>query len=240
MDKLLKRIAFFNLIIFMLTSITALAKNDNRIILRDFTVYQVNQPQIYKSLKNGQIVLTADLDTKNNVYKNFKLKIGNTVKSFDWQSIGTKGLEPTIRLINLGDEKDAGVVVFTTKAAGVGVFINDVKIFRIYDFSPIQVENPVDIIKNHLKAVTENDKIIITIDGTSTVLDKEYLSSIGIFNLTNRFYYDNHIGYELRDNNLVAEIGVSNENLIYMGKIIIEYKLSDGSLKLNKIYFEKF
>ncbi|EYE88723.1 hypothetical protein Q428_06575 [Fervidicella metallireducens AeB] len=240
MDKFLKKIAFCNLIIFMLTTSIALAKDDNKIIEMDLKVFQVNQPQIYKSLNNGQIVLTAVLDVQNNIYKNFKLKIGNTVKSFDWQSIGKKGLEPTIRLINIGDEKEAGVVVFTTKAAGVGVFINDVKVFRIDNFSPVQVENPVDIIKKHLKAVTEKDKIIITIDGTSTVLDKEYLSSIGVLNLTNRFYFDNHIGYELRNNNLIAEVGVSNENLIYMGKVIVEYKFSDGSLKPSRIYFEKF
>lgn len=196
--------------------------------------------QLMLKLNNGRIVLTADIDNVRQTYTNFKLKIGDNEKSFNWKSIGNINFGPTIRLIDLGDSKDSGVAIFLIKSLGTGVFIQNVHVIKLDDFKEIPVENPINIIQNHVKTQSTNDSIIINLDGNKIILDKNYLNKLGIINPTQKLIYEYHMVYGALNNNLFAEVGISNENLTYIGNIHIDYTYKAEMLVMSKINFEKF
>jgi hypothetical protein len=203
--------------------------------------YNKEQPeQLLITLNNGNIVLTAALDSGHYSYSNFKLKIGSKEKSFDWRSLGDVKFLPSMKLIDLGNDKNAGVVIFLLEAKGTGIFIQRVHIFRISDFKEITVENPLRIVESHVKIQGSHNSIIVNIDGKKLELDKSYLDKQGIRNPNVKLYFDNHIVYGIINNNLSAEVGVCDENLIYIGSINIEYTYKNEMLTMNKISFQKF
>lgn len=196
--------------------------------------------QLILKLNNGNIVLTADLDKEYHRYKNFKLKIGNSEKTFNWSSIGNPSFLPAIEIIDLGNNKNAGVAIFLVQSEGTGTFIQDVHVFRIDDFKEIPVEDPLKIIQKHIKTQRMDDGIMINVDGNNILLDKKYLEKYGVTNNADKLVYDNHIMYVVKNNNLYGVVGVSNEDLNYVGNIIIEYTFGDGMYIMNKINYEKY
>lgn len=199
------------------------------------------QPQELKLIANGgQIVLTADLDSNYREYRDFKLKIGQSEKNFNWRSIGNISFAPSMRPIDLGTDKSSGVAVFLVASQGTGVFLQHAHVIRIKDFKEIPIENPVDIIQKHVKTQSSDGGIIFDIDGTKTVLDKNYLNRFGIINPNEKLYYEYRIIYGTRNNTLSADVGVSNGSLTYMGDIHIDYAYKDDALKMARISFQKF
>jgi hypothetical protein len=197
--------------------------------------------QLVEKIDDGKIILTADYDDKYYVYKNFKLRIGNWSQGFNWQSIGKAGFEPSMKLIDLGNGKNSGLAIFLVEAEGTGVFITKAHVISIDTHSEITIEDPKTIIEKHVKLGSENNNIILNIDGNKVVLDRDYLSKLGLSsnNIGNKFVYDNHIVYGVKNNRLFAVVGISNEDLLYFGSILIEYSYDNNLLKMSKISFEK-
>jgi hypothetical protein len=199
------------------------------------------QPQqLQIKLNNGNIVLIADLDSQYREYRNFRIKIGNIEKRFNWRSIGSISFAPSMRLIDLGNDKNAGVAIFLVESQGTGVFIENVHVIKIDEFKEIPVESPLSIIQKHVKTQSTNDSIIIDIDGNKVVLDKSYLNKLGISNPVQKLVYEYHIVYGTQNNSLFAEVGVSNENLTYIGNFHIDYTYKDEMLTMLRINFQKF
>lgn len=202
--------------------------------------YNTQPNKLVLKLNNSNIILTADLDNELHAYNNFKLKIGNQEKNFKWISIGNISFPPTIKLIDLGSNKSGGVVVVLVESEGTGNYVQKIHAFEIDNFKEITVEDPLKLIQMHVKTQNIGSNIIINIDDTRIELNKEYLEKLGINNSMGKLVFDNHIVYGVKNNNLIVEVGVSNENLTYFGNINIEYIYLDGMLKMKNIHFEKF
>lgn len=199
------------------------------------------QPEeLQLKLNDGQIVLTADLDSEYRQYKDFQLKVGENSKKFNWRSIGNISFAPSMRPLDLGTNKNSGVGVFLVASQGTGVFIQNAHVIRIQDFKEIPIESPLDIIQRHVKTQSTDEGIVIDIDGTKTVLDKNYLNRLGIINPNQKLYYEHRIVYGTRNNTLSVDVGASNGNLTYVGNVHIDYTYMDDTLKMSKISFQKF
>jgi hypothetical protein len=198
------------------------------------------QPQEFQlKLNNGQIVLTADLDREYREFRNFRLKIGQNERNFNWRSIGNISFAPSMRPLDLGTNKNSGVGVFLVASQGTGVFIQNAHVIRINDFKEIPIESPLDIIQKHVKTRSTDEGITIDIDGRRTVLDKNYLSRLGIINPNQKLYYEYRIVYGTRNNTLSVDVGVSNGNLTYVGNIHIDYAYTDDRLTMARMSFQK-
>lgn len=235
MRKGLRRI--FLIVLFSLFVINASALSGVSTEAKTKGKFKKLQPQKLKIIaNNGQIVLTADLDRE---YRNFKLKIGQQEKSFDWRSIGNISFPPSMRLLDLGNNKNSGVGVFLLASQGTGVFHQNAHVIRISDFKEIPIEDPLGIVLRHVKAISTNGGIIIDIDGSRTVLDKNYLSRLGIINPNQKLFYEYRIVYGTQNNTLSVDVGISNGNLTYIGDIHIDYTYKDDTLAMARINFQK-
>lgn len=195
---------------------------------------------LVEKLDGGKVTLTASFDDKTYSYKNFKLKIGEKEQNFNWGSIGKQGFEPSLKYIDLGKNKKQGVAVFLVESEGTGVYMTRVHIFDINSFKEIPVEDPFAIIQKSMKIDATPEGMVIDLNGKKTLLDKNYLSQLGIRNPNIRYIYNNIVIYGEKDNNLFAQVGLSDENLFYFGNINIDYLYKDGAFKMDKISFEKY
>lgn len=238
MSKDLKRvflIALFSLFVINVLSLSSISAEGKTKVK-----FNKLQPQEFQlKVNDGQIVLTADLDPQYREYRNFRLKIGQIEKSFNWRSIGNISFAPSMRPLDLGTNKNSGVGVFLVASQGTGIFLQNAHVIRINDFKEIPIENPLDIVQKHVKTQSTDEGIIVDIDGSRTVLDKKYLSGLGIINPNQKLYYEFRIVYGTRNNTLSVDVGASNGNLTYVGNIHIDYTYRDDTLTMAKISFQK-
>lgn len=202
-------------------------------------INKLQPQQLQLTANEGQIVLTADLDREYRQYRNFKLKIGQNQKSFDWRSIGNISFAPSMRPLDLGINKNSGIGIFLVASQGTGVFVQNAHVIRINDFKEIPIENPLDIVQRHVKTQGTDAGIIIDIDGSKTVLDKNYLRSVGIINPNQKLYYEYRIVYGTRNDTLSVDVGVSTGSLTYIGDIHINYTYRNDTLTMARMSFHK-
>lgn len=199
------------------------------------------QPQeLQLKMNNGQVVLSADLDREYSVYRNFKLRIGENEKNFNWRSIGNISFAPSMRPLDLGINKNSGVGIFLVSSQGTGVFVQNAHVIRINDFKEIPIESTSDIIQKHVKTQSSEEGILIDIDGSKTLLDKNYLSKLGIIDPNQKLYYEYRIVYGTRNNALSVDVGVSTGGLNYVGNVHIDYTFRNDTLIMAGISFRKF
>jgi hypothetical protein len=228
-------IALFSLFVFNVSTLPGISTEGKTKV--KFNKLQPQELQL--KVNDGQIVLTADLDREYSEYRNFILKIGQNEKNFNWRSIGNISFAPSMRPLDLGTNKNSGVGVFLVASQGTGVFVQNAHVIRINDFKEIPIESPLSIVQRHVKTQSTDDGIIIDIDGSRTVLDKNYLSKLGIINPNQKLYYEYRIVYGTRNNTLSVDVGVSNGNITYVGNIHIDYTYKDDTLTMGKMSFQK-
>lgn len=195
-------------------------------------------PKATVSLSDGRIKLYPNTEN-DGMYTNYILEIDGKQKSFPWRNITNTMFNPRLYLNNIGGETSEELVIITTVGEGTGVHIEDAHVINPKNLDEINIENPLDVIKDRIKTqITKSSTgsiVRLYIDGQEEDIQMANTPD----DLFTEVVYKNQIRFQITNNRLVAIIGAQVSAMQFIGNIKITYTYDHtiNAYKASKIEF---
>lgn len=207
----------------------------------DSKTVEINRTQALASLPEENAKLYP-FKEENGHYDGFILEAGEKRKYFDWQNNNMMSWTPRILSGDIDHDGEKELIVVLIHGTGTGVHEEEVYVINSRDLSEIEVENPLDIIKE--KVQTRIDKkgedvfINITVnDRTTDIQMKEedsgwWSDNVG-FGSVNHFYLTD-------DSELKADVAAEVGFGVFVGDIEITYTFDGERFSAEKVEFKGY
>ncbi|WGV61504.1 copper amine oxidase N-terminal domain-containing protein [Brevibacillus brevis] len=190
------------------------------------------------SIPEEEIYLYAlNKDKDTNMYKDLIVSINGVKKVFDWETIAMITDLPELFYLDLNNDQKKELAILLSKGHGTGFTSKTIHIINPENFTEYPIENPLDIMKNHVttKIISDTEVEIKIGETISTINLKNTPSPEKISEIS----YENFIDYEIFNHTIKAIVGVEGDYLQYIGYITIEYYFKDGKYKMKNISFSQ-
>lgn len=192
---------------------------------QDGEIISKQDPKATVSLSDGRIKLYPYTE-KDDMYTSYILEIDGKQRRFPWRNIADTMWNPRLYLNNIDGDDGEELVVILILGEGTGVYIEEARVINPGNLGEIDVENPLDAIKERVKTQVikkPNGGIIrLCIDGQVEdiqVTDKDLSDSV----LWNVVAFQNQIRFRVTNNKLVAFVGAQVSMTATIGDIVITY-----------------
>ncbi|MFS0558705.1 stalk domain-containing protein [Brevibacillus sp. 179-C9.3 HS] len=192
------------------------------------------------SIPEEEIYLYAlNNDKDTNMYKDLIVSINGVKKVFDWETIAMITDLPELFYLDLNNDQKKELAILLSKGHGTGFSSETIHIVNPENFTEYPIENPLDIIKNHVTTkIISDTEVEIKIGETISNIKLEnipFKESKLLPDKISEISYENFIYYGISDNTITATVGVEGDYLKYIEYITIEYYFKDGKYKMKNI-----
>ena len=191
---------------------------------------------IAKEAKTGAAI-TAE-EEQNGMYKKLVLEVNGVQKPFDWSNVTSPSYLPEMYALDMNkDGKDELLVVLTT-GHGTGVRESRVHVLDPEALTETAVDNPLETIRKHMKTAVTEEGIDIAIGaGSSSVrLDRQAFTSEPA-NWFDELGFGSIVRYEIRNNELVAELPAQLSPADFIGEATLTYSYRNGRYSPYRLEF---
>ncbi|MFJ8459536.1 hypothetical protein ACIQ57_10440 [Lysinibacillus xylanilyticus] len=199
--------------------------------------------------KSDKVDVSLYAKKMNGVYTNFKINFqGGVLSRPYWINTTSPTWSPQIIYEDINKDGKNELIIILTKGYGTGILEREVHVFHLQNqlLSKKFVEVPVEVlVDDPIAIVLKNVKTeLLPNKANISIGDKKYtidIKSLGIKpeHLFADIYFGNIINFEIKDNQLIAKIGVQISPAGgYIGNIRITYMFKDNIYQAKSIEFE--
>lgn len=203
------------------------------------SVYIKNEPKIISSLLEADAKLYPFQETDGS-YKGFILEIKGERKYFDWENMVNPTYAPKMLYDDINNDGKNELIVILTIGTGTGVHIEKTHVIDPDNFMEFEVVDPLDIISQNVDSsiIHEDGNVTTTviINGQvfNIILDENYISNN---NWADKAFFRNIIKYSIEDSKLKAIVSAQVSPTVFVGDIIITYKLEDNKYVMDELNY---
>lgn len=202
--------------------------------------------EIAKSDKAGAILYAKKT---NGLYTDFKIDFhGGILSKPYWINTTNPTWAPEIIYEDINQDEKKELVIVLTQGTGTGILQQEVHVFQIQQqkFDKTQIPVPVEVlVEDPIAIVLKNVKTELTPHKANvTIGDKPYTIDIRPYEIQPKhlfgdIYFGNLINFEVKDNQLIAQVGgqISPAGG-YIGDIQITYTLKDKMYQAKSVEFK--
>lgn len=204
-------------------------------------------PKAAVSLSGGRIKLYPCTED-DGMYTSYILEIDGKQRHFPWHNITNTMFNPRLYLNNIGGDDGEELVVILTLGEGTGVDIEEVHVINPVNFEEINVESPLDAIKDKVKTQiikrTSGSIVRLYIDGQVEdvqVASELYRGIPAAGQLFNAVSFRDQIQFYITSNKLVAAVGAQVSITQFIGDIVMtyDYDRNINAYKVSSIEFQR-
>ncbi len=198
----------------------------------------IEKPYFVASLPEAEAKLYP-FEEINGMYNGFILEVQGKRQYFDWKNSSNPTFAPELLFNDINQDGEKELIIILTTGTGTGVHTEDIHLLKPDTFSEIDVEDPLDIIKQNVKTKIELNgdqvaiKIVIADEETVIYQDKEdaglWFDNVG---------FENSFNYEVIDDKLMVNIRAQVSPGMFVGEIQAVYVLNEGNYMAETIKFE--
>lgn len=198
---------------------------------------KINKPYFVSSLPEAEARLYPFQEI-NGMYDGFILEVKGNRKYFDWKNVTNPTYAPQLFFNDINQDSEKELIVILTTGTGTGFHTEDIHILTPGDFTEIDVEEPDDIVKQHINTKIESDgddiAIQIITGSEETTIHKEKGYAATWFD---NVVFGNSYCYEVIDNELVVSIRAQVSPAYFIGEIKAAYVFDNGKYRAKRIKF---
>jgi len=201
-------------------------------------------------IKNGQKIVVSDLpeadarlypfSETDGSYKGFILEIKGERKYFDWESVVNPTYAPEMLHGDINNDGKNELIVILTTGTGTGFHVEKIHVIDPDNFIEYEVINPLDIINQNVETsiIHEDGRVTIALKINGEVFnaafDENYVSNN---NWSEDIIFKNIIKYSVEDSKLTAIIPAQVSPTVFIGDIVITYKLENNKYVMDKLNY---
>lgn len=169
----------------------------------------------------------------NGMYEEITVETKDNQKTFPWRNVTNPTYVPIKYIADVDKDNKDEIIIILTIGYGTGVYVSDIHILNIEDLTEIDIEDPVEAIKNTITSSIVADGNIVNIevswDGKS--IEKTYEKSYaGMW--FEKVVFGSHVNYEVSNNRVVAKVSGAISPAGFPFTAVVEY---DENLKVINI-----
>ncbi|WP_338541428.1 hypothetical protein [Paenibacillus tundrae] len=179
--------------------------------------------------KNDQVAIYGR--AQGDVFSSLTVQIDQASQTYSWSNVSNPSFYPVIYRGSLGTEGKDMIVIVLTKGTGTGIHESEVHVLRP-DFTEIPVIDPREFVLKEIQLELHREKALRHY--TLKVNEREYSYDIDDRDSSDWFEQpsvQNIIRYDVRDQELVAELPIQIAIGQYLGNAIVKYRLVNGELR---------
>ncbi len=203
------------------------------------SVYIKNEPKIISNLLEADAKMYPFQETDGS-YKGFILEIKGERKYFDWENTVNPTYAPKMLYDDINNDGKNELIIILTIGTGTGVHIEKTHVIDLDNFMEYEVVNPLDIISQNVETSIihedENVTISVIINGQvfNVILDENYISND---DWAEKVIFKNIIKYSIEDSKLKAIVSAQVSPTVFVGDIVITYKLEDNKYVMDELNY---
>jgi hypothetical protein len=181
---------------------------------------KVNEKNLIAELKDKEISLYYDQKTDSAMLKGFYLKMGDTIKYFDWESIDKPGFYPTLSLI-----QDKYIAIICTLGEGSGFNEQQLHLINKDSLEEIKYQNPLEVMNKQVKTTVKAPSVHVRIG--NNIWKSSYPNVKNFSNFFKTVSYENMITYDVTDNSFKVILKAQVSPSLFIGEFEINYIMGD-------------
>ena len=167
------------------------------------------------------------------MYEEVTVETKDNKKTFPWRNVTNPTYAPITYVADVDNDDEDEIIILLTIGYGTGVYASDIHILNIEDLTEIDIEDPVEAIKNTVTSsiVADGNKVNVEVNWDGKIIEKTYDKSYaGMW--FEEVVFGSHVRYEVSNNRIFAKVTGAISPAGFPFTAVVEY---DENLKVINI-----